>query len=140
MELQKQVTSLDLSQRLEVLNVKQESLFYWCYTDAALADGSRWELKYIKSISESEWELSNLKDIISAYTVAELGEILPEDIEVHETGFFITIGRAVGNKWYVTYRNDRNHSRIFPYQESDTEAEAHALMLEYLITNKLITL
>ena len=72
--LEKQVTSLELSMQLEKLGVKQDTLLYWIqYTTS---DGLK-----------GEWVVTQLYDpwggIIkpySAFTVAELGEMLPERV------------------------------------------------------------
>lgn len=70
MKLESQVTSLGLSQRLERLGVKQESLFW--YEQIKIAGKNEWK---------KEWELGfnnnsphyNGGRTVSAFTVAELG-------------------------------------------------------------------
>ena len=78
MTIENQVTNRELSKKLEELGVKQESLWYW-----------RWIPKVIEGgqIIQNGFELlrydhprSYAKDErISAFTVAELGEMLPEE-------------------------------------------------------------
>lgn len=69
MKLEDQVTSLELSKKLKEIGVKQESLFYW-------VDNEKWsdecQLEYIP-----ELEFPRDENSISAFTVAELGELFP---------------------------------------------------------------
>lgn len=103
MELNQQVCSLESAKCLKELGVKQESLFYWHET--ARLDG-------INNINQSK---INSKYCYSAFTVAELGEMLRECPQLN---------------WCDLYTGDL----IF----QPTEAEARAKMLIYLLENKLI--
>lgn len=73
MDLEKQVVSVEIAQRLKELGVRQESLWYWVHP---------WQkTKYIER--KNRWILTleeRVNDRInySAFTVAELGEILPK--------------------------------------------------------------
>lgn len=123
MKLESQVTSLELSKRLEELGVKQESLWYW-------VDGlSGWYL--VQYDSEIDIIASNW---ISAFTVAELGEILPAD-----NGKDVD-GRT--NQLQTEKYNDRYRVGFRASQELDvydeTEANARAKMLVYIIENKIV--
>ena len=135
MKLEQQCCSLELAKKLKELGVKQESYFYW--------------LEY-KSFPVKPWQLEtkeSLKNVnypekaISAFTVAELGEMLPWRIEAK--GFLYTLYQDKGGKpWYwVDYRNGESTYTKFDIlaaTESDTEADARAKMLVYLIENKLV--
>jgi len=79
MKLENQVCSLELAQKLKNLGVKQDSLFSWRCLWRTFKDGDR----------QIDWDVNfrNLKptepfyyddEIISAFTVAELGEMLRE--------------------------------------------------------------
>jgi hypothetical protein len=109
MKLEKQVCNLQLSKRLRELGVKQDSLFWW---------------SHFRSMGEMAWGLSNTTngDCVSAFTVAELGEILKES--------------SYGFPQYVKSNKTWFSSR----GESDTEANERAELLCFLIENKLITL
>lgn len=81
MELEKQVCSRELAKRLKELGFKQESLFYWAqgltiYPNAPFAN--------------SKWRNGGKTPLYgySAFTVAELGEILP--LEINGTYYFTT--------------------------------------------------
>ena len=93
MNLEDQVCSLELAKKLKELGVKQESIFWWI----EFVNG--WELRF------ATFKVPTLNDVISAFTVAELGEGLPDEC--------------------VSYY-------------ADTEANARALMLIYLIENRLV--
>jgi len=68
MELCKQVISLELAKKLKSLNVKQESLWYWVNYPVT-------NKKYIL-VREGEAENWESEEVYSAFTVAELLEIL----------------------------------------------------------------
>jgi len=113
LELKKQVTSLEPSKELKKLGVRQDSLWYWTWAE--------WN-------GETEWVLIPWdraiklnKETYSAFTVAELGVMLPMWITSEKTNegkFFVR------SEEYITLEN--------------TEADARAKMLIYLIENKLM--
>lgn len=117
MKLEQQVTSLELSKMLRELGVKQESLFYWVY----VKNLKSWE---IFSIHE---EVSIDENDISAFTVAELGNVL----STTENNNQIRCTKAL-TQWCCDYETYRTFA--------DTEADARAKMLIYLLENKLITI
>lgn len=135
MTLEQQVSSKESSQRLRELGVPQESLFSWIYTDAPLADGSRWKLVVTSSLGDSHWELGGEKDTYSAFTVAELGEMLPEEVTIKGEDCSLEM---VNPKWYSIRSLALGKLKVS--FEADTEAEARAKMIIYLLENKLITL
>lgn len=135
--LEKQVSSLELSKRLRELGVKQQSLFYWNFQ--AFITGYQWVLTMSRPDFDKDQDIEQTTDAYSAFTVAELGEILPEEIEIDELSYWINIQRVIGNNWGIGYRPNGGHSIHFS-QTSETEADAHAKMLIYLLENKLITL
>lgn len=143
MELSKQVVNLELAKKLKELNCKQESLFYWC------KQGNK-EKYNIFSINDDV----NIDDNdISAFTVAELGEMLPHTISVVKKEHTGLVNEKDENvEQYFSYQIPP-FSRIkdwsFGYSTDDeilseisanTEADARCLMLIYLLENKLIEL
>lgn len=148
MKLEQQVCSLELAKKLKELGVKQESLYSFMLPLATgfsskekITDGS-YILGEIK-----EWGIIHLEDYISAFTVAELGEMLP----IYAQGKYQKLpspsGKDVNSSkvpitpeeiewlWQVTLLNGNPVSGY-----ADTEADARAKMLVYLLENKLITL
>jgi len=71
MKLEKQVCSLKLAKKLKKLGVKQESYFAWAEVNQG---GKEWKYQIIKNDFQTETEY------ISAFTVAELGEMLPDNL------------------------------------------------------------
>lgn len=126
MKLEDQVCSLDLAKRLKELGVKQESLFYWKQGNSDLFIGYR-------TISESA------PTIASAFTVAELGEMLPEHIRLDSKDLpqycFIVPGNMGSGLWTIEYSDYEEGTPTFT---AETEADARAKMLIYLIENKLM--
>lgn len=115
MKLEKQVTSLEISKRLKELGVKQKSLFrYYGYPHGIILE-----------LNPDEY------DCLSAFTVAELGEMLP----------------TLVSSWKQTETTDGDIGFRVHYDDkkvktciADTEADARGKMLIYLLENKLITL
>ena len=112
MELKQQIISLELAKKLKELGVLQKSLFQWSMIP--------WE--------EVNWYITQEEPItgIAAFTVAELGEFLPEKV------VFGNYQKRTGGKWRMNF-GDMEIS-------GDTEAEMKGKMLVYLLENKLIIL
>lgn len=126
MTLEKQVCSLELAKKLKELGVKQESLFYWVTTKPTDIKPTtiEWE-------GDIEWIRENIShtyitEQVSAFTVAELGEMLPSYTRTTK----VDVNYFVSNCESLTDVN----------ADGFTEADARAKMLVYLIENKLITL
>ena len=119
MELEKQVCNLELSKKLKELGVKQESLFYYLqYAD---------QKPLIVGHNDASPGWSNY----SAFTVAELGEMLPEKACIRTV--------KLVEEWCCDY-HPKNSKFNFPEHRevSNIEADARAKMLVYLLENKLI--
>lgn len=143
MKVEDQVVSLELSKKLKELGVKQESYFYWYVVNDG--DGIPPEVvpqqkQYTKTrIGEykdgsGKWE----ENYYSAYTVAELGEMLPAEIKHNGNNFGFDCGRLDTGKWRMTYTNNKLQEYVEVFDEA-TEADARAKMLIYLLENNLIT-
>ena len=116
-----QLTNLELSKRLKELGVKQESLWWWYMLKTTY--GEKPHLRLHKGSPKHEY--------YSAFTVAELGEMLPTHIKEH----FLEITKrknfsGVGSHWSIDYHN-------YLGCEANTEANARAKMKIYLLENKL---
>lgn len=142
MKLEQQVTSLELSKKLKELGVKQESLFYWC-------EWSEEKLKYSRDLGNDYLISDGLKDkgVASAFTVAELGEMLPRVIKkkVDDNSsfkniekFFLSHDENTGEGHASSYTFYYYGEAFDGFSKADkTEANARAKMLVYLIENKL---
>ena len=123
MKLEDQVCSLELAKKLKELGVKQESLFYWWFVRNDMGD----------DVFVSDTKPVNGTEYWSAFTVAELGEMLPVRINGGRRKYRID-GLPV---WFCNYAHkSNNHMHSI---SADTEADARAAMLVYLLENNLIT-
>jgi len=133
MPLEYQVPSLELSKRLKELGVKQESLFYWQHH---VVNGN----DYLRTKELVEKSIYPFEAYVSAFTVSELGEMLPGNI----------IKKNGENMWWQSHKTSNGRivvgwkdtgsvndwERLFMFES--TEANARAKMLIYLLENKLI--
>lgn len=156
MKLESQVTSRELSERLEKLGVKQESLVCWVRGKIEYGYEGEWSIQeseehflFTENLGsrpdamdfsvdfgeydeEGKWiqkqsRLRNkrAKEVYAAFTVGELGEMLP---------YGCWSQKDIAGRWFAQMQNTVSLSSV------DTEAEERGLMLEYLIKNKLITI
>ena len=131
MKLENQVCSLELAQKLKELGVERDSIFWWCNTPQGF------ELNFVRTMEDFVTETGGTYDRVSAFTIAELGEILP-DIQ----GYRLNITNPFGKKWDIEYRAaiyDAKYGEVLYAVQTNSEADARALMLIYLYENNLIT-
>jgi len=114
MKLEDQVVSLELAKKLKELGVKQESYLHWVDIHDSWFLGSK-----------ADYSRTEQERMVSAYTVAELGEMLPQYFSTTKVEPFLWEGSVleVGN---------------IEEFSGDTEADSRAKMLIYLLENKLI--
>lgn len=145
MELKHQVTSLEISQRLKELGVNQESLFWWNLWNGQM-DDFMYQICYGKPVKRADGVLP--QDTCSAFTVAELGEMLPLGVRANKNGkgsirgtsyFYYQEEENIG---YSTYGYEGREDDLFESLDVTvtTEADARGKMLIYLLENNLITL
>ena len=125
MKLEQQVINIELSKRLNELGINKPSLFYWKYTQGRGNDSIQYTEGNIPEDNiYCEW--------YSAYTVAELGQMLPKEESI--VTMIFTNSRCqmamLGYEW-----KDKSIGQSI---EADTEADARAKMLIYLLENNLI--
>ena len=123
MTIEKQVSNLELSKRLKEFGVKQESLFWWVDTDAGYELCIRTNGKFTIIRDGYSWEQEISHSDVSAFTGAELVEMLP---------YGSTFRR--GTKGYTSTCLQMTGT-ILPQQ---TEADARAKMIIYLLENNLL--
>lgn len=115
MRIEDQVCSLELAKRLKELGVKQISLFSW---QIGLNKIPVLNISFMGELGSDDY---------SAFTVAELGEMLPESFATYRKN----------NKYMGAW--DKEWDLIGKlYAKSENEANARAKMLIYLIENGLI--
>lgn len=137
MELKKQVISFELAKRLNNLFVKQDSIFYWIEDHRMQPRKDfTWKARLCPA-SQVNHILSSNVYRYAAFTVAELGEMLPFSVEIK--GEEVTCEDYKNEKgWDAWFANAQCHM-VGSKFTANTEAEARGLMLVYLIENKLIT-
>ena len=142
MKLEEQLTSLELSKKLKDLGVNQESLYYWerCGGEIVVSC-AEWHDSWTGEWGNGHELLETL--IASAFTVAELGDMLPSCIKTKGGILFEHWSRdKQDSQWFCDYlplgfsQDDEIESESM--QVADTEANARAKMLIYLIKNKLL--
>lgn len=124
MKLEDQVCTLEQAKKLRELGITQDSLFYWIDR----AGQSR-------VVFEKNIEFLDQLPIISAYTVAELGEMLPYS-------YLVVSDKVLGERIFTIWKlDDRlkldNISGLHKYYEN--EAEARADLLIHLIENGIVS-
>jgi hypothetical protein len=119
-----QVTDLRLSKKLKNLGAKQVSAYYWYYLEAEGIQGGTVsstpalvDKTYRDEAVRGKYESDSA--FLSAFSVAELGELLPARVEVENS------------LWRVYYVGDVEVNAV-------TEVEARALMLIYLLEHNLM--
>lgn len=132
MRIEDQVCSLELSKKLKTLGVKQESAFYWMPHYRWSFGGKltekdilNWSVQYADYCEEEP-------KLISAFTVAELGEMLPSGFYWKERkaqlGLEIsTYGKP--KKYRVQYRHltSNDCSKDFPLNAHSENSWADSL-------------
>lgn len=119
MKLEDQVISLESAKLLKSLGVLQESFFHW------MDDGYGHIHVHIGG-----WD-NGRDSIASAFTCAELGEMLPRNM-VKTLKWF--------NNWYCeAFKDVAEHTGPIVRKVAKTEAEARAKCLIYLLENHFIS-
>lgn len=121
--LEKQVVSLELAQKLKELGVPQESFFKW--GNVTTKEGVFWDL-YVPPECNKIPHPDLWVHGISAFTVAELGEVIKKAsaVDIHVSFMAVTGG--------VTSRTETIRLML--------DIETLTKMLIYLLENHLITL
>lgn len=120
MKLEKGVVSKDLSVVMKKLGCPQDSHFCWYTVDESEAD-------FVWVLSEIDSVIREQMDWVSAYTVAEMGEILRKHY-VFSSG----IGNVAIDEYFCEYASESR------FEHSTTEADARSKMWIYLKKEKLI--
>jgi len=138
MNLESQVCSLELAKQLKELGVEKSSLFYWGAYENPLSG-----IVSEKTCSDDDWDIYYCDDKTykkcppdwdyPAYTVAELGEMLPDILKENFTLWM----KKYENSWVYDYSYKSisitgDCETIF---SDKTEANARAEMLIWLIEN-----
>ena len=127
MKIERWVSNFELSKKIKALGVKQESYWYWVYNKVR----DIWKVTILtqcfKDHPES-WEY------YSAFSVGELGEMLGED------GDSCYEANNKYSKWHCHNLRFWRNCEKFHNEYADTEADARAQLLIWLLENKMIKL
>jgi hypothetical protein len=123
MKLENQVTDVETSNRMHELGFTEPSIFYRDWTGAKEDEILQWE------------KPSYCPDNVNCYTVAELGEMLPEGFITQKAG---RQWDCYGARIYWDEVNSGDEKARAMEFFADTEANARAKMLIYLKEQKLI--
>ena len=133
MKIEQQVVSLELAKKLKELGVKQESAFYFRrHIESDVVFGPQYTKGFPLKDSRNGY--------IAAFTVAELGEMLPGSIECGfkqgQARMVLVIGKVLDIDYMVSYRNVKLSPPIIVTDQ--TEANARAKMLIHLIEQGIV--
>jgi hypothetical protein len=120
MKLERQVCALDLAKRLKELNVHQNSLFYYCYSKRTARHWISTKNEFEHYDKQEDFVILNY----SAFTVAELGMLLPKD-KIIKIKFFSSGNHGIIQNGHIEFLES-------------TEADVRAKMLIYLIENNVV--
>ncbi len=123
MKLEQQCCSLELAKQLKELGVKLDSYFEWYYRISRKPE--------YRLGTRSTWEPTFEDIVASAFTVAELGEILPHHISTCKID-------AHPPYWICSEDGPIERYPEGPCPDAETEVDARAKMLIYLLENGLL--
>lgn len=123
MKLEQQVCTLEQAKKLKELGVEQKVLYQWKVNDVQTVvidtPMAMWIERYVPPVGNAFY---------AAFTVAELGVMLPNYYESHKG--------AMDDTWYCGML-EGGDGEYFAIEK--TESEARAAMLIYLLGNHLTT-
>lgn len=155
MKIEDQVTTLELSKELKELGIEQKSLLYW-FQDATTEKWSlgsfdipqinfKPEYKELGSPTNAWWiegfndeYADDVKEYFSAFTLAELGEMLPWRVgyELKKIYFQKERSTIIVGEFWKGYIGTTNFTDAIV--ESQTEVDTRAKMIIYLKKKGLI--
>lgn len=126
--IEAQVCALEYAKKLKELGIEQISLFYWAKAKGINAYGLSY-LSNMFSLDEKHYE-----ELYAAFTVAELGELLPNRITTKENDPFSSFILIV-RKFYIVDENNKLHNNyIVNYECDTTEATGENAWLKRTLT------
>lgn len=132
MKLENQVCDLQLAMRLNELGVKQESLFVWEYWDE-----KAYAVKYYPYASVPNKILAGGVQLYSAFTVAELLNLLPHALTVPNGTPHEYFRLFITNFYTVDENLKRTRNFIVNYECDSTDAAGIDAWLRRKLTNNI---
>lgn len=131
MKIEHQVCTLEQAKRLSQLGIMQGlSIFFWSDYDGKVQ-------LMLNFTPEDGYKPDAENTCFSAFTVAELGVMLPQTINFYKTQK-ASIKLSRFNAFTIYYNRHSSGSNVF-MTESKHEAQARAAMLITLLENNIIT-
>lgn len=145
MRLEDQVASLELSKRLKELGVEQRGIFWWNSDGELVCRAEQFDNDVCVPYT-SYAKREKIKDSFAAFTVAELGEMLPEKVKEHNKTWGLRFKKVRENGYVCRYVS--KHSKLKSAREGrygilhnspiESESDSRAHMLIYLLENGLL--
>ena len=121
--MRKYCISVELAKQMKELGFPQDSEFYW------IKFHGQKENELVSRMRLNTYNLKIMEYLYSAYTVGELGEMLPN---------YICSFRSI-DRWFCTAKNrDNNEHGDIVIVSTNSEADARASFLIYLKEEGLI--
>ena len=128
--VEQQVCSRELAKRLEALGVQQESMLWWVDRKLTYTGGRASHVP--------------LQGGVAAFTVAELGEMLPDDLTIPAKNgkpqtHWLRFGRyrGAGQRFWCAYPGGTARTTL--EERAHTEADARAKLVIYLLEQHLLS-
>jgi hypothetical protein len=151
MKLQDQVITIEQAKRLKELGITGESAFshFKAASHSGICLGDIGNLRHVWALTGNGYDREGV-EFIPAFTVAELGVMLPEWLNIEEKPYRITqwynepeVAAEFGGEYRISYR----HFAKAPIPQEipvdamrgNTEAQTRAAMLIYLLEKASIT-
>lgn len=138
MKIENQVCTLEQAKKLKTLGINQDAA-YLCFLensagkyilDTVEGNFNSHCIDYEISVHPGGFEASFIEQVIAAFTVAELGVMLPSETHTQRTGS----EDSEYDNWEWVDDGNGNANGLY-----NTEVEARAAMLIYLLENNLTT-
>ena len=139
MKLENQVISLELAKKLNRLGVEKDS--YWMWVKYKMWKEPRVWSSDLASGLKMDCLSGKRERSYAAFTVAELGEMLPKNIYLEKKFYVIDYGIRISNvkrQWRVLLKGIEEHNIYNHFEEAKTEANARAKCLIFLIKEGII--
>lgn len=142
MKVENQVCTLEQAKKLRQLGVVQQGIWTWVFPALSKMLSTTYGVyhySHAKEIIDENEGTEFDHDCASAYTVAELGQMLPDWMLRNDIDADMKAGRAMG-VWPTGSNWGARMDRGYQCEWFPTEAEARAYLLIKLIESKLVTI
>lgn len=139
MKLEDQLILKEQAKKLKELGVTADAIWYWVYPkkDGMISTHSgvchrEWAAEIIKDNEGDEFD----HEICPAYSVAELGLMLPDLLETNTRQYELVTIKESNDEWLCRYVRNNDMLDTLLYTGGSTEAESRANMLIEILVKK----